>query len=485
MANSHVIGKQLWELQLSSSEDAYAIQQQISEMVWKALVPELNVMFDRMAGEDEVVILDRVVIDIGTIGSKAMDTGEIVNRILHDLEDRCFTACFLPQSRKDNKDWRIKDNNSFSLGKHYFDLWLHWLKYGALPPYTTKPDDSWIQQVLETLATAYQATELLEDTLEMNPQALKRLILQHSSQDLKSLTELYTGHRQTKLLEALEDLKRLSAETSVASLGSYRNLEINFWTDVLGKVILGHQKAESKSLLQQLRMLPNLYSAHEQGLVQGRDYPFLNELLEETRARPEPKEQASDRDKKGPAEPAMDKQQLDAKEEVEVQTLHFFGNAGMVLLHPFLNQLFGNLQLVEAGIFNDFECQSKGVVLLHFMATGREQVREFELSLPKFLCGMPANRPMDHTLVLSEKEKKEANNLLEVVITHWGALGKTSPEGLREGFLMRDGKLEQEQGGWKLHVEQKAMDVLLDRLPWTLSMLKLPWMKEILKVEWR
>ncbi|MEM9214098.1 MAG: contractile injection system tape measure protein [Cyanobacteria bacterium P01_F01_bin.150] len=37
---------------------------------------------------------------------------------------------------------------------------------------------------------------------------------------------------------------------------------------------------------------------------------------------------------------------------------------------------------------------------------------------------------------------------------------------------------------WTLRVEQMAIDVLLTRLPWGVSMVKLPWMDGLLTVEW-
>jgi hypothetical protein len=37
----------------------------------------------------------------------------------------------------------------------------------------------------------------------------------------------------------------------------------------------------------------------------------------------------------------------------------------------------------------------------------------------------------------------------------------------------------------RLQVEGKALDILLDYLPWTLSIVKLPWMKKLLHIEWR
>uniref|UniRef100_UPI0035938511 contractile injection system tape measure protein n=1 Tax=Pricia sp. TaxID=2268138 RepID=UPI0035938511 len=172
-------------------------------------------------------------------------------------------------------------------------------------------------------------------------------------------------------------------------------------------------------------------------------------------------------------------------EEISMESPQFLKNAGVALLHPFLSSFFRKLKLVDVVEFKNFKSQSKAVLLIHFLATGEEKPKEYETLLPKLLCGMPVNLPLDHTLKLTKKEKKEADQLLQAAIDHWGALGNTSPDGLREGFLMRDGKLENGPTGWKLYVEQKAQDILLDKLPWNLSMIKLPWMKEILWVEWR
>ena len=36
----------------------------------------------------------------------------------------------------------------------------------------------------------------------------------------------------------------------------------------------------------------------------------------------------------------------------------------------------------------------------------------------------------------------------------------------------------------KLYVERKGVDVLLESLPWTISIIKLPWMQDSLQVEW-
>lgn len=76
--------------------------------------------------------------------------------------------------------------------------------------------------------------------------------------------------------------------------------------------------------------------------------------------------------------------------------------------------------------------------------------------------------------------------MMQAAIDHWGVIGQASPDGLREGFLQRDGKLENKPQGWVLTVERKTIDILLNRLPfgWSISVVRLPWMKDLLKVNW-
>lgn len=163
----------------------------------------------------------------------------------------------------------------------------------------------------------------------------------------------------------------------------------------------------------------------------------------------------------------------------------YIPHAGIILLHPFLSTFFQKLELTKGSEFTDLWQHQKAILLLHFLATGEEKGTEFDLVLPKHLCGWPLNLPIDHTIDINPEEMAEGENLLRAVIDHWGALGSTSIDGLREGFLQREGKLENKQNGWLLRVEQKTMDILLDRLPWNLSLIKLPWMEDMLKVEWK
>lgn len=165
-------------------------------------------------------------------------------------------------------------------------------------------------------------------------------------------------------------------------------------------------------------------------------------------------------------------------------TSFYIQNAGLILIHPFLPAFFKKLNLLNKGQFVNDQARQKAVHLIWYLATGETNQAEYDLVLPKFLCGVPLNYPLERAVEITSAEQEEANNLLQAAIDHWEVLKNTSPDGLREGFLQRDGKLELRKESWYLRVEQKAIDVLLDRLPWNLSIIKLPWMLEILKVEW-
>jgi hypothetical protein len=71
------------------------------------------------------------------------------------------------------------------------------------------------------------------------------------------------------------------------------------------------------------------------------------------------------------------------------------------------------------------------------------------------------------------------------VTQNWEKLRNTSIAGLRQTFLLREGRLQRKDDAWSLTVSAKPFDVLLDSLPWRLSMVRLPWMETILHVKWR
>ena len=160
----------------------------------------------------------------------------------------------------------------------------------------------------------------------------------------------------------------------------------------------------------------------------------------------------------------------------------YVDNAGLVILHPFLQMFFENLGIAHAGALAQ---PDRALHLLHFLCTGQTPAPEYELVLPKILCNIPLEDPVEFDIVLTDQEKDESTTLLTSAIRWWEALRNTSPDALRGTFLCRPGKLSvRGDGDWLLQVERQSYDILLDHLPWGISAVKLPWMERILWVEW-
>jgi hypothetical protein len=161
-------------------------------------------------------------------------------------------------------------------------------------------------------------------------------------------------------------------------------------------------------------------------------------------------------------------------------------HAGLVLLHPFLPSFFEatGLKTGEHWQVSGFGL-ARAAALLFFIASGREDIHEYDLGLVKVLLGL---RPVAPLCVaeglISASDRAACDGLLQTVIAHWSALKRTSIAGFRASFLERQGLLRQQGHGWKLQIERVAYDVLRDQLPWAISVFKLPWMKDPLYTEW-
>lgn len=162
----------------------------------------------------------------------------------------------------------------------------------------------------------------------------------------------------------------------------------------------------------------------------------------------------------------------------------FVENAGLVILWPFLTQFFEGLHLLENGRFTDDAAAHRAARLLQYLADGQTEAPEYLMALNKLLCGLPWDVVLDAGPALSEAEMEECEALLQAVVVNAPVLGNMQPDGLRGSFLLRKGVLRPVAGAWELRVEKATHDVVLERFPWSWSVVKLPWLEGVLLVEW-
>ena len=173
-----------------------------------------------------------------------------------------------------------------------------------------------------------------------------------------------------------------------------------------------------------------------------------------------------------------------ACDEVSVEDI-YIANAGIVLATPFVPRLFSMLNLTNGGKFNDPQAVERAVHLLQFAVNESCDSPAIQLALNRVLCGVPAGVPIIRDIELLASERDGIEGMLAAIINNWAGIGTASVQSLRESFLQRAGRLQLKGDVWRLTVEPKGIDVLLDRLPWSFSVIKHPWMLRPIHVKWR
>ncbi len=591
--NHHIIRQVSFDIRKPGQEGALDLQGSLSGLFWRDIAPALEALFDEWAGPEDLVRLDMLELDLGTL--KASDlTEELKARLVDALRDLLEKRIRFPQKPVSRKP----------VAEGHFDRWLFFLENGYYPwsGAANPRDPAFIRAILSQIASQEAALKKLKDLLERNPIVYQRIIWEHPGSFLRQLMEAITGtgHALTPdLLEIWEAVLPELARRKAVSLRPIIAREVKagrlaqlFWTHVLALAIHFGKKATPsflgtsllplwtenpavllKAVVEIMRKkrsnnlplkalalihpeLPGMINRpaapapggpsadpgsntgalkeHEpvEGEQAGPPVSANPEAAAQTKDSPEG--QASEKEQAGRKKgrklsktqdvenedivnktpdsgvktterpgsdapvsiPAFDPEKWaeslpppygTAKTtplEVGEGELIYQQGAGIVLLHPYLPAFFKELGLLEGKAFRDEEAQRKGVRLLHFLTFGAEAPPEHQMAVAKILCGAPLHMPADPAMRLTRQEEEEADNLLRAVIKHWKALGRTSPDGLRQGFLQREGRLEKQDMGWKLFVNRKTEDILVDRMPWGIGMIKLSWMEEVLKVEW-
>ena len=160
----------------------------------------------------------------------------------------------------------------------------------------------------------------------------------------------------------------------------------------------------------------------------------------------------------------------------------FAPGAGIIILHPFLVPLFNELGLLEEGQFMNSVARLKAFAVLHYIAFGNERINGQSGAFLKFLCGIRSTESIEAIAVLTKEETGTIGECLAAFLAHWPALRNVSVEGLRTSFLQRAGKFTKEQDRIEVYVSGSAIDILLDRYPWSLGIIKLPWIEPLLYV---
>ncbi|MCG6187827.1 contractile injection system tape measure protein [Maribellus maritimus] len=479
----HIIQKLFVEVNTSDVKEANNIKNNIDLFLKNEVLPELERLLDKYGTTELISRIASLDIDFGVSVSK--DKSFWKTEIVEQFEKQ------LLHQLKSAKQFKIekKSSNSVLLSEsgNNQEVFFFFLENGYLPWYGRETQIVKFEQ--DVLVKTVQLDDVFFDRLiqifTQNPKSVERFVNQFSPKlAVIFLVGLNQGlkDRKTEILSSLKNNNGLFAAKWLQILfivSTYQPVElivdtIESWFQFLHKSVSGWPQKDKKEASLFFKLF--LTATRESTLSNKKFQNILNQSLSIVameKTLPELFGKISKQKKKS-EEYFFNKKQ----DEIAVQ------NAGVILLHPFLKSFYSELNIIDKTGKLKQSKKELATQILHFMATGEENVFEANLVFEKFLCGLPLEMPVQRESLISPKIKNEVNNLLEDAIKHWQVLKNTSPDGLREAFLQRDGKLIQNERNFNLVVERKALDVLLDKLPWNLSMVKIPWMDRLVYVDW-
>ncbi|MBX2924703.1 MAG: hypothetical protein KF746_21050 [Chitinophagaceae bacterium] len=518
----HLIKKQSIYLSIPLQVNAFSLQHEVSRSYRNVIVPQLEKLFDRIAGTDEIIEIDKLEIDAGIFTIDQIEHNQWADEISEQISRR------LEEMIRSNSE---STGISFTgLGMSGFRQWMYYMQKGYLPWNNKIRGEEWHRQVFETLAADYNSVTELRKLVLANAYVRERIVYQHDELFIEKLITILTARTQKGLKEIVDEMTELfflaRRKETLFQHAPYREIRQSIYRAVLvlssvnkkpgpaefAEIIcsLWVRNAGTVSKLAGLPVIRNntvwklvekLTDKRNQAQLLQKDQAAIpgKRILPGTNDNNEDREQMAGSQKavndNKAATPVPDdiimtetfitgrvvkKQEQPVSHEVSKDI--FVSNAGMVMLHCFLYPLFNYLGLIKNNEFTDDNSRLKALQLLYYLATGRDKAPEYDLLIPKILCGYAIDMPVPSGVELTEDEKKETDGLLSEVIAQWKK--PISIAGLREGFLQRGGKLFVRNERLNLVVETNTIDVLLTTLPWGMGVIKLPWMPKPLMVDW-
>ncbi len=529
-AQRHSIKRQVLELTLSDSQEAWRLQQELGRIYRQRLVPLIERCCDELSTPASLHRLERLELDLGHIDIDHLES-ELVARVSAQLKPR-----LAEQIERQERPGSAPDARPEVLSQ--LELFNQFVRYGNLPWWADLRQPRLLADNLRYLLrqTPTRLRRLLS-ALVREERNRQRLIRHYDDEQLAALAALLDPALETFLtrfppaLVALLTARRLDAPARIRHLVWSEVLQLIGLQGAAYRVAGARDRAQAKAgypdagdpglmsfgreLLRRIardlglpyvELLAGLRQASRQATTPVEvDLAALIEALERDSSekgaaaadrsasvsasgsagvpsvmRDDRKENTFSPGRPTPSGPTPDDSEVadDAADEVYLDT------AGVVLLWPFLGRFFERLGLLTAERFKDVAAVQRAVGLLHYLATEEAAPPEYRLPLAKVLCGLEPEEVFLLEPPLSAEEMNECNLLLDAVIEHAPILRTMSITGFRGTFLLRQGILGQRDGAWLLRVERETYDIVLERFPWSVDWVKLPWMAAPLRVEW-
>lgn len=504
---THIIGKNNISFQYNGSGDSLALQQALNRWVEQQWVPGLEQELNKYSAETDTISIDRLEVEIN-IQQQDDWLENLLPVLLNEVKSKLRQ--YTGSEEINHDEIAVSKRDSWT---RFTGILSHFLTTGTLPWNVPKPLSAnfkvqladWLQH-----APVNELWVIIQD-LKMSS-VLKRFLSLLSNNDFIQLISRLTDIPVPDIMKIENDL------TAIKELKDnhkpHNSYEVKDWKQVFINQAILHRYDSEKLLplavtgwLQQdhIRLIitkpPFPWHILQHTVVSKavhqiqKVYPAIQQKQKGGISNQGITQHNKSGAKKLPGSAAYSKQT--STETPEPKATDLIGTdktdiisregiyiplAGTVIIAAFLPVLLERTGLAVSGKIKD---AGSALHLIYYAVTGKEYPAEFELVLPKILCGLKLQDAVAAGTELSPSQKSEADDMLRSVIEHWKVLGNTSVEGLRCSFLQREGKITRlEKGAWQLMVQQEGYDMLLQQLPWSIGIIRLPWMEQNLITHW-
>lgn len=483
----HLLQKHIVNVQCSSQLLGKEIQNTLSDVLEKDFYPKLELILDQYSIENYEWEIENISLDLPQISQKDWRK-ELVNQTLFKIEEYLkdhFPVLELNKTKEQLENFGFESQTKFAE-----NLFFGYLKTGIIAENSYSKN---IDEIVEAIEISELFIEKIIHVLDESKTTLIRFYFNCKESFKEKVNSEITKYSISKQLISQVLKVFFNSEIKFSSVEELEN-----WLDdenIFSESKNVQTKDNQKNAFNENNENRTLFKFDKDALSQENKSKDSNEI--------------------GNGEISMNKGEITGKNkenninfnEVNNQKLKtdngnhpenfiinasesqisslYIDNAGLVILHPFLLNLFQKLNLCKDEVWIDKKSQHKAVLLTQYLVTGQEVFFENELILNKLICGFPIENVINTKQKISKEEKEICNDLLLVVIDYWTVMKNSSVEALRETFLQRAGKLSlSETRSSELWVEEKGVDVLLSSLPWGISMIQTPLMENFLHCYW-
>ncbi len=506
-SQQHIVQKLTVEIGLSSQDIAFDLQTRITNEYKRLVLSSMSEVFDRLVDADEFLSIDKLEIDIGAIpvneleyafpGKIKVEVEEAVRRLLHEARTTPGGNAEVRMVTKEGDIITVQANLK-DQSQSLFDALFYFLEFGILPWSSDRKEKPGLNFLLsEAIKINPGLLRAGLKQLQHKPHVFRRLAMQVREEQLPELARVLGSTFSSRLpvfLREITALKKTKSKTQSKAQSKTQNktvtpaeLSVFFWEESLRYFSTTEEQltstAQEKKYLAVI--LKNLLAEIDLVPLKTSKDAVLKVAIQE----------AQEEKKKSGINKKVEEELLPDSPAAEDGI--YIANAGLVILAAYLPGFFNNIGFVKGKEFINSTAQWKAVHLLQWLVYGdkddaievgaeeNEETHEHDLAFNKILCGIDIAEPVPEKFYLSDDEKEEATALLKAVIENWDIIKRSSTRSLQITFLQKEGRLRRMGSDWDLLIERSsAVDMLIDRLPWSIGMIRLPWSIETIHVTW-